>query len=172
MIKKMPKHLLATAISAVLVFLSLSASASELKNEKSLGLMIGDPIALSLRVPLKENTFLNIHAGVWTWAFWHDIHYNTPYLSVDHVWLFPGSGSYHNYYIGAGVAGFFHDNTKDKRDYDAAAAVRIPLGYEIYSKDKLSVVFELAPIYQFAPAYNAVPYIIELNGGLITNWSF
>ena len=131
--------------------------------------MVGDPITVNLKMPVKEKTFLNIHAGVWTWRLWHDIDYNTPYLSVDYAMLFPIQKS--SFYVGAGIAIFFADNPKDNNDYDAAAAVRLPVGIELYSKDKFSLGFELAPIYQVLPAYSA-HYIIELNGGLLISYSF
>ena len=154
------------------MFFSSSSSFADIKNKKEVGLHLGDPIAISLKIPVKKKTFLNVHAGIWTWRFWHDINYNTPYLSIDYAWLFPFKQSSNDFYIGAGMAFFFADNPKDKRDYDAACAFRLPVGFAFYTKDYLSLSFELAPIYQIVPAFSFKPYIIELNGGLVLMFSF
>jgi hypothetical protein len=156
----------------LLFVLSVSVSSAEVKNERAIGLLLGDPIALSLKFPVRERTFLNIRAGIWTWSFWHDIRYDTPYLSLDYAWLFPFRKHPLTFYIGGGVALFLADNPKDKDDYDAAAAVRLPLGLEFYSKDSFSLSFELAPIYQVAPPFSFKPYVLELNGGLVVMYSF
>ena len=159
-------------IAVLILGLSFNTYASEIKNEKAVGLLLGDPIAISLKLPVKEKTFLNIRAGIWTWSFWHDIKYDTPYLSVDYAWLFPVKQFNCCFYIGAGMAFFFADNPKDENDYDAAAAIRLPLGIDLYNRNNLYLGFEIAPIYQFAPAFNAKPYVIELNGGLVLNFYY
>ena len=104
-------------------------SFAETENEKSIGLLLGDPVALSLRIPVKEKTFMDFRTGIWTWHFWHDQNYNTPYLSVDYAWLFS------NFYAGIGAAFFFADNPKDENDYPMCAAIRFPLGRKIYTKE-------------------------------------
>lgn len=144
-----------------------------LRDRREMGLILGDPIAISVKIPVKERNFWDFRAGIWTWHFWHDQAYNTPYLSVDYGWLFPIEGSKRYYYLGTGLAFFLSDNPKDKRDYDACAAIRFPIGRELYNNEKdFSIVFEFAPIYQFAPAYSAKPYIIELNAGIMFRYSF
>ncbi len=163
---------------AILVGLFSSLSFAEIKkteiiNQRELGFLLGDPIALSLKVPIKEKTFLNVHAGLWSWHFWNgDLVYDTPYLSLDYARLFYHKRLRRQYYIGAGLAAFFKDNPKDDDDYDTALAVRIPLGIDIYKYKELTLGFEIAPIYQFAPAYSSGPYGIELNGGFIFNYAF
>jgi hypothetical protein len=167
--KRLGKYII---LSAVLVFFSSKPSIAEIKNEKSIGLLLGDPIAASLKIPVSEKTFLNIHAGIWTWSFWHDINYDTPFLSVDYDLLNPLEQFPFLSYVGAGIAFFFADNPKDKDDYDACAAIRLPVGLEFYKKNNFSLGFEVAPIYQFLPVYNAKPYIIELNGGLVIRFFY
>ena len=148
-------------------------SFAKIKNQREMGLLLGDPIAISLKIPVKEKTFLNLRAGYWSWHFWNgDIDYDTPYLSVDYAWLFSFKQIELPYYAGAGLAIFFADNPKDKNDYEAAVAVRFPFGVEFYKKDNMTLGFELAPIYQFAPAYDSGPYGLELNGGLTFGLSF
>ena len=157
----------------ILIGLLSSLSFAEIKNQREVGLLLGDPIAISYKIPVKDGTFVNVRAGVWSWHFWNgDIDYDTPYLSVDYAWLFSLKQTGRQYYAGAGLAVFFADNPKDKDNYEAAVAVRFPLGIELYKKDNLTVGLELAPIYQFAPAYDSGPYGLELNGGFTFGLSF
>lgn len=158
-----------------IVFISLLALHGtvygETDNRPALGVMLGDPLAVTFHQPVNEKTSFNIHAGIWTWSFWHDIKYDTPYLSVDYVFLWPSEKIPLLSYVGGGFAIFFDDNPKDDDDYDAAVAVRVPFGFEFYKNNTCSIGFEIAPIYQFAPAYSAEPHGIELNGGLIISYS-
>ncbi|NOZ63789.1 MAG: hypothetical protein GXO71_02400 [Caldiserica bacterium] len=150
----------------MLTYLSATLAFAETQNRKSVGLLLGDPIAISLKIPVQGKTFVDLRAGIWTWHFWQEQSYNTPYLSIDYTWNFP------DFYAGIGIAFFFADNPKDERNYPACAAIRFPLGRELYSQENFSVLFELAPIYQVAPAYNFKPYIFELNGGLMLRHPF
>ena len=157
----------------MLVLLLSNAAFAETKNEREVGLLLGDPIAVSLKVPVKEKTFLNVRVGAWSWHFWNgDIDYDTLYLSADYAWLISLKQTKRRFYAGVGLAVFFADNPKDKNNYDEALAVRFPIGIELYKDGNLRVGFELAPIYQFLPAYDADPYIFELNGGLTFSLSY
>jgi hypothetical protein len=144
---------------------------AQIDRRSELGILVGDPVALCLELPTQQSSSLNIHAGIWTWGLWHDIAYNTPYLSADHVWYLPPSHPSRRFYVGGGIAVFFRDNPKDDRDYGAAVAVRLPLGFTFYAKGDFSIGFELAPIYQVAPQYSFRPYVIDLNGGLLLSLS-
>lgn len=157
---------------AVFMVLTAGISAAETDNKSSVGLLLGDPVALSLTLPVSSDTFLDIHAGIWAWSFWHDLLYDTPFLSVDYAWNRPFKGLPFFSYVGAGIAVFFRDNPKDDNNSDACAAVRIPFGFEFFADNNISVGFEIAPIYQFLPAYNAKPYGLELNGGLFMRYSY
>jgi hypothetical protein len=162
---KLARHILFLILTIFILLLS-GASYAGTENKRSFGMLLGDPIALSLTIPVSEENFLNIHGGIWAWSFWHDIHYDTPFLSVDYAWSSPIKQLPFFSYIGAGISIFFADNPKDDNNYDACAAIRIPFGFTFYSNKDLSIGFEIAPIYQFLPAYNAKPYGLELNGGL------
>ena len=78
---------------------------------RALGLLVGDPIAGILDLPVSRRAFLSAHGGIWTWHLWHDVHYDTPYLSVDIDLCLNDARTF---YVGLGVAGFFADNPKDK----------------------------------------------------------
>jgi hypothetical protein len=163
---------LVMGLCSFIIVATAAGAYADIKNHTTVGIMLGDPITATLKLPVMEKTFLNIHAGIWSWSFWHDIDYNTPFLSVDYALYLPVSSEYYQFYCGLGIAAFFHDNPKDPDDYDAAAAVRVPLGIEFIRSNRFRVGFELTPIYQFAPQYDAKPYYIELNGGLMIGYTF
>jgi hypothetical protein len=172
-LKNLKYLLMGVFILTTSISLLWGESFEEAKNNKGIGLLLGDPMVVSVKLPIKERNFLDFRAGLWTWHFWHDQKYDTPYLSIDYGWFFPLKESPHYFYVGTGVALFFSDNPKDTNDYDTCAAVRFPIGRELYNNgEDFSVVFEAAPIYQFAPAYDAKPYIFELNAGIMLRHSF
>ena len=160
-------------ILIISVLVASTAALAETQNRRSFGLFLGDPMTLSLAMPVKDNTFFNVHAGMWSWHFWHDkVEYETPFLSIDYAWRTPIKEIPFFSYIGAGAAVFFGDNPKDEKNYDACAAVRVPFGFTFYSNKDFTLGFEIAPIYQFLPPYHAGPYGLELNGGLTLMFPF
>ncbi|MBU0534360.1 MAG: hypothetical protein KJ887_06165 [Candidatus Omnitrophica bacterium] len=82
-------------------------SYKEAKNDKDFGLLLGDPMAISVKLPVNVRNFWDFRAGIWTWHFWHDKKYNTPYLSMDYGWFFPLENSPHYFYTGIGLVFFF-----------------------------------------------------------------
>ncbi|MDD5454537.1 MAG: hypothetical protein PHW62_03450 [Candidatus Ratteibacteria bacterium] len=165
--KKIKILLVIIPMIALSINLSGAETFEETKNEKGMGLLIGDPVAVSVKAPVNDRNFWDFRVGIWTWYFWHDQEYNTPYLSIDYNWFFPLENSPHYFYTGLGLAFFLSDNPKDVNDYDACAAVRFPIGRQLYKSEDFSIIFEVAPIYQFAPPYDAKPYIFELNAGIM-----
>jgi len=99
------------------VVLSSNAFTDVKRNKTSIGFLIGNPVILSLRVPITKRNYLNISGGIWAWHFWHDPHYNTGILTVDFAWLFPKKNSRWNYSAGIRLNIFFADNPKNCRDY-------------------------------------------------------
>ena len=149
----------------MILFLS-GLSFAEIRNEKQAGLLLGDPIAISFKIPTDEMTFLNIRAGAWSWHFWNgQINYDSLYLSIDHAWLFPVKQFQNPFYAGVGLFLIFSDNPKANSNTDEAIALRFPLGFDFYKDENITIGFELAPTYQFAPTYEADTYIFDLNGG-------
>jgi hypothetical protein len=148
-------------------------SCAQVENQRSIGLMLGDPVAVSYREPITDSTFLDIKAGVWTWHFWHEpIVYDVPFVSADHSWLLSSGESKHNLSVGAGIALFMDDSPKDGKPSDVVAALRVPVGTEVHSRGELSLGVELAPILQFAPWYTGGRYGIELNGGVVLRYAY
>jgi len=88
----------------LIIFLNLSPNKffTNIKNKNEFGLHLGDAIAI--KIPVRKNTSFNVHTGIWTWRFWHGIHYGTPYLSIDYSYYFPFRQSSNSYYIGIGMA--------------------------------------------------------------------
>lgn len=156
-----------------LAALPRTLSYAQAENQRSIGLMLGDPMALSYREPITDSTFLDIKAGVWTWHFWHEpIAYDVPFVSADHSWLLSSGESGHNLSVGAGIALFMDDNPKDGKRSNAVAALRVPIGSQLHSRGDISLNVELAPILQFAPWYVGGRYGIELNGGVVLRYAY
>lgn len=149
------------------VILSSNVFADVKRNKAALGVLIGDPVALSLRVPITQKNYLNISGGIWSWHFWKNPHYNTAILAVDFVWLFPKKNSRWNYSAGIGLNFFFADNPKDNKDYDACVGVRFPLGIEFLVSSHISIGIEYAPFFQILPPFAFKPYVIDQNGGIV-----
>ena len=154
------------------VVLSSNAIADTNRNKTSIGFLIGDPMALSLRVPITHKSYLNISGGIWAWHFWHEPHYNTGMLAVDFAWMFSKKNSRWNYSVGIGLNIFFSDNPKDSRDYDACLGIRFPLGIEFLASDHVSIGLEWAPFFQILPPFAFRPYVIDQNAGLVVRYSF
>lgn len=157
-------------ILIIFLILSTNAFAEVQRNRKSIGLQIGDPMALSFRMPVTKKNFVNISGGIWAWHFWHDVHYDTPILTVDFAWLFSKKNSRWNFYAGVGLNIFFGDNPKDSRDYDACLGIRFPLGIEFMASNRISIGLELAPFFQILPPFAFDPYVIDQNGGIVVRF--
>lgn len=139
----------------------------------SVGLLVGDPIAASVTLPVGRANFFSLRAGVWSWRLWEQpVVFDVPYVSVDFGWRFSLGGWPHRMYLGAGLAFFFQDNPKDQHDSSGAIAVRVPVGIQLFRTNRFGLDAELAPVHQFAPWYVAKPYGIELNGGLVARYIF
>lgn len=149
------------------VVLSSNAFSEVKRNRTSIGFLIGDPMALSLRLPLTQKSCLNISGGIWAWHFWEDPHYNTGVLTADFAWMFSKKNSRWNYFLGIGLNIFFADNPKDSRDYDACLGIRFPLGIEFLASDHVSIGIECAPFFQIMPPFAFRPYVIDQNAGIV-----
>ncbi len=156
-------------LALALVF-SSKAFAEVQGNRKSIGLQVGDPMAVSLRIPVTQRNFLNISGGIWAWHFWHDVRYDTPILIVDYAWMLSRKNSRWNFHAGIGLNIFFGDNPKDSQDYEACLGIRFPLGIEFKVSDRLSIGLELAPFFQALPPFAFDPYIIDQNGGIVVRF--
>jgi hypothetical protein len=168
------KRILCVVILIMLVGLTLvNGSYAEVDNTKEVGLLLGDPIAVSINIPVGESTFVNAKAGIWAWHFWEPpVTFDTFYSSTDYNWRFSFENVPFDYYIGGGIALFFADSPKDDDDSDVEIALRVPIGIEFYKKDNITIGLEVAPVHQVYPWYVAEPYGIELNGGLIVHYAF
>ncbi len=154
------------------IIVSSSAFADDKRNRTSIGLLIGDPVAFSLRMPITQKNYLCISGGIWAWHFWHDPLYNTGILAVDFGWMFSKKNSRWNYSAGIGLNIFFADNPKDSRDYDACLGIRFPLGIEFVVSDRISIGIELAPFFQMLPPFAFRLYVIDQNAGMIIRYFF
>ena len=139
----------------------------------SVGLMVGDPIAASLMLPIGRADFFNLRAGVYTWRLWEQpVIFDVPYVSIDFGHRFSLGGWPDKLYLGAGLAFFFQDNPKDNDDSSGAIAIRVPVGIQLFATNGFALDAELALVHQFAPWYVAQPNFIELNGGVVARYIF
>ena len=157
-------------VLALCLSISSVAFAEGQRNRKSIGFQTGDPMAVSLRMPVTQRNFVNISGGIWAWHFWHDVHYDTPILTVDFAWLSSKKNSRWNFYAGVGLNIFFGDNPKDSQDYDACLGIRFPLGIEFMASNRISIGLELAPFFQVLPPFAFDPYVIDQNGGIVVRF--
>ena len=156
-----------TSVLILSVVLSSNVLAENQRNKTAVGMHIGDPMALTLRLPVAEKNFVNISGGIWAWHFWHDVRYDTAILSVDFAWLFGRKNSRWTYSAGFGLNIFFGDNPKDSQDYEACLGIRFPLGVEYFVSDRISIGLEYAPFFQILPPFAFTPYVIDQNGGIV-----
>ena len=47
------------------------------------------------------------------------------------------------------------------------AAIRFPMGMELYRNERFSVHAEIAVFYQILPPYQFIPYVVDQNAGII-----
>jgi hypothetical protein len=150
----------------ILIFLFSSLITASENNKVSYGILVGDPIGLSLRIPLSEKTFLNFEGGIWSWHLWHDAEYNSVLIAADWGWFFNKKEESHfRFYSGLGLVYFPSDNPKDNNDYKNCAGIRIPIGVEYFLSDHVILGFEFTPFFQTFPPYSFRPYVADLNGG-------
>ncbi len=144
-------------LSVLTVLLTLSffiaASVAEAQNRHSsteLGIILGEPTGLSLKLWQSNNTAFD--AG-FAWSFGGNgaLHIHADYLR--HSWLDINNGDLALYY-GLGGRLLLRD--------DPRVGARIPVGMQYIIPDtRLSVFFEVAPLLDLVPATS-----FEVNGGL------
>jgi hypothetical protein len=153
----------------ILLVLSAVPSHGSVKenNRRSYGLQMGDPIALTMRIPVSEINFIDIDAGIWAWHLYEDVEFNTVFLAFDYARMLTKRSSRLTFFAGAGVNVFFSDNPKDAEDYKACMGLRFLFGADLMISERLSIGFELAPFIQLLRPYVHQPYGIDQNGGIV-----
>lgn len=130
------------------IFFTLDAQSRHSNTE--LGIIVGEPTGLSLKLWQSESTAIN---GAVAWSFGRNesVHIHADYLIHNPLQVDRGSLAL---YYGIGARAVFANKTK--------FGARIPLGlqYNIPSS-RLSVFFEVAPIFDLVPATD-----FSVNGGI------
>ena len=160
-----------TVITFLLMFVFFTSSIGNTsikdKNKTSFGLQIGDPMALTVRIPVSDINFIDIDAGIWAWHLYHDVAFNTAFVSFDYARNLTKKPSRLTFFAGAGANFFFSDNPKDAEDYKMCMGLRFIFGADLMVTKRLSIGFEMAPFIQLSPPYVHQPYGIDQNGGIV-----
>ena len=157
----MLKSLLALSVS----FWCLGAFAKTTEKSLGVGVILGDPTALTAKAPLSDHRAVDFGFGY----HWHD----SVLFYGDYLFLFPGSFKTENVevnkivpYVGVGAALALFQSDQQKRigdnEANAVFAGRIPLG--------LSWMIAESPVELFAevvPTIDVIPGLFfEVGGGL------
>lgn len=144
------KSSLLTLLLVVTLAVFSTIDAQSRHSNTELGIIVGEPTGLSLKLWQSSSTAIN---GAVAWSFGRNesVHIHADYLK--HEPLEADRGSLALYY-GIGARALFANRTK--------FGARIPLGlqYNIPSS-RLSVFFEVAPIFDLVPATD-----FSVNGGI------
>jgi len=141
----------ALLLSFLLAFsISDTADAQDRYSNTELGIILGEPTGLSLKMWQSDNTAFD--AGfAWSFGGSGSVHVHADYLR--HNWLDVNTGSLALYY-GLGARVRIADNPR--------FGVRIPIGLQFLIPDtRLSAFFEVAPLLDLAPETS-----FDVNGGL------
>jgi len=133
------------------------------------GLLVGDPVGISLRVPVGEDTAIDVKTGIWAWHLWHDTVYDTPFVTADYLWWRSDKDAFSDY-MGIGFNVFFKDNPKESYSEETIIGIRVPFGWVLHEGDGIKVELELAPFAQVQPFFLFEPYILDLNGGVVVRF--
>lgn len=126
------------------------ASAQERYSDTELGIILGEPTGISLKMWQSDHTAFD--AGfAWSFGGSGSVHLHMDYLR--HEWLETDTGSLALYYgLGARV----------KLANDARLGARIPVGLQFNIPDtRLAIFFEVAPLLDLIPETT-----FDVNGGL------
>ena len=140
-----------TRLQIVLIFLTISLSATYAQNNFGIGIILGEPTGVSAKLWTSSTNALDFAAA---WSFKGDGHL---LLQADYVWHSPltrtSSGKL-NLYYGIGGRVIFQD--------DPLVGARIPVGLDYkFTSAPVDIFAELVPILDLAPSTN-----FNLGGGI------
>lgn len=144
------KTVVTLVVAAGLSFAALTADAQNRYSNTELGIILGEPTGISLKMWQSNNTAFD--AGfAWSFSGKGSIHVHADYLR--HNWLDVTDGDLALYY-GLGARLLIRDDPK--------IGARIPVGMQyLIPNSRLSVFFEVAPLLDLVPDTS-----FEVNGGL------
>jgi hypothetical protein len=148
----MNKRKLATVALTFMIALgySIQADAQSRPGNTELGIILGEPTGLSLKV-WQSNASAIDAAVAWSFGNNESVHVHADYLR--HSWLDVDNGSMAVYY-GLGARALLSNNSR--------FGARIPIGLEyILPETPLGLFFEVAPLLDLAPSTE-----FGVNGGL------
>ncbi len=131
----------------LLVLLLTSASFSQ-TNSFGVGIIVGEPTGLSMKVKMSENTAIDGALG-WSFVDEGSVHIHGDFLLHDYSLISVDEGSLPVYY---GVGGRIKLRNRDRGADDDRVGIRVPVGlaYE-FSSRKVDIFLELVPILDLTP---------------------
>ena len=153
-----------TLLVTVLILLALAASA--FAGNVGLGVMVGEPTGLSLKVWSGNRTAFDVAAG---WSLGSS---DWVYVHADYLWhryeLNVEEGSL-PFYFGIGARVLLHEDNNPKHEkHDSKVGVRVPLGLNyLFANHRFDIFIEVAPIIDLAPDTG-----FDVSGGLGARYYF
>lgn len=131
----------------VLLLFASSLSYSQ-SNNFGIGIIVGEPTGLSMKVKLSENTAVDGALG-WSFVDEGSVHIHGDFLLHDYSLISVDEGRLPVYY---GIGGRIKLKNKEKGSDDDRIGIRVPLGlaYE-FSSRKADVFLEVVPILDLTP---------------------
>ena len=135
-------------IFPILIILTFSSISFGQSNNLGLGIIVGEPTGLSLKVRTSENTAIDAALG-WSFRDQGSIHIHGDFLLHDYTLIHVDEGRLPVYY---GIGGRIKLKNKDKGNDDDRIGIRVPVGiaYE-FSSRKVDIFLEIVPILDLAP---------------------
>lgn len=139
-------------IFPVFLLLILSGMSYGQSNNFGLGIILGEPTGISLKVRLSENTAVDGALG-YSFVNKESLHIHGDFLLHDYSLIRVDEGRLPVYY---GIGGRIKLKNKENGNDDDRIGVRVPLGlaYE-FSSRKVDIFLEVVPVLDLAPETDA-----------------
>jgi hypothetical protein len=135
-------------IFPILLLLLISSLSYSQSNNFGIGIIVGEPTGLSMKIKLSENTAVDGALG-WSFVDEGSVHIHGDFLLHDYSLLPVDEGRLPVYY---GIGGRIKLKNKEKGSDDDKIGIRVPVGlaYE-FSSRKADIFLEVVPILDLAP---------------------
>lgn len=135
-------------IFPIVLGLFLSSVSFSQTNSFGVGIIVGEPTGLSMKVKMSENTAIDGALG-WSFVDEGSVHIHGDFLLHDYSLISVDEGSLPVYY---GVGGRIKLRNRDRGTDDDRIGIRVPVGlaYE-FSSRKVDIFLELVPILDLTP---------------------
>lgn len=135
-------------IFPILFLFLLSSLSYSQSNNFGIGIIVGEPTGLSIKIKLSENTAVDGALG-WSFVDEGSVHIHGDFLLHDYDLISVDEGRLPVYY---GIGGRIKLKNKERGSDDDKIGIRVPVGlaYE-FSSRKVDIFLEVVPILDLAP---------------------